>query len=488
MDPARKGGANNIWLERTDGSAAWPLTNGSASGDYSYGTIWARFDRTGNEIVWASMTAPAVANLGYWELNVANITWSNGVPSLTDVRVIRPATNVFMEPYGFTPDDQHVIFTSDYGQASWMDSQIDTIGVDGTGLTQLSNDGGVDGLFTNYHEFAFYLPGENRIMYGSTVGAPDRGLDLWTMAPDGSSPQRLTYFNFPWSSQATAGYSSTLGVAFDPSNPNHFIVGLAGDPTAQTTNAESVTLNPAPAPGLTEQFFTGRGFTAPIVSATTRANPSDPFSTAGSPAAGVPSSQYSIRWIGTVTPPTSGTYQICSVASASDQVMVNQQEIVNGASSWGSQLCGSVALTAGVPATIEMDFEQGYGTAYAQLTWVLPGTVTPVAIDASLMDAATPAMIKAASGAAVTEVAGTNATSAARAAQAAKAKRAKAKAKHKAAKAKAKRAKAKAKRAKAKAAKAKAKAKRAKAKAAKAKGKRAKGKRAQGKRARGKRA
>jgi hypothetical protein len=183
-----KGGANDIWLERTDGSASWRLTNGSASGDYSFGTMWARFDRTGNKIVWASMTSPAVANLGYWELNVANITWANGVPSLTDVRVIRPATNVFMEPYGFTPDDQHVIFASDYGQASWMDSQIDTIDVDGTGLTQLSNDGGTNGAFTNYHEFASYMPGDNRIMYGSTVGSPDRALDFWTMAPDGSSP------------------------------------------------------------------------------------------------------------------------------------------------------------------------------------------------------------------------------------------------------------------------------------------------------------
>ena len=32
-----KGGDNDIWLERTDGSAAWQLTNGAASGDYSSG-------------------------------------------------------------------------------------------------------------------------------------------------------------------------------------------------------------------------------------------------------------------------------------------------------------------------------------------------------------------------------------------------------------------------------------------------------------------
>ena len=382
-----KGGSNDVWLERTDGSAAWPLTSGSASGDYSFGTMWARFDRTGNEIVWASMTSPAVANLGYWELNVANIVWTNGVPSLSDVRVIRPATNIFMEPYGFTPDDQHIIFASDYGQASWLDSQIDTIDVDGTGFTQLSHDGGTDGFFTNYHEFAYYLPGENRIMYGSTVGSSDRALDFWTMAPDGSSPQRLTYFNFPWSSQAMAGYTSVGGVAFDPNNPNHFIASLATDPNAQGINAESVTLNPSPSPGMTEQFFSGYSFTAPIASATTLDNPSDPFTAPGSPAAGVPSSQYSIRWTGTVTPPSSGTYQICSVADASDQVYVNQQVVVSGSNSFGGQRCGSVNLTAGVPAAIEMDYEHAVGTAFAQLTWVLPGTTTPVAISANLMNA-----------------------------------------------------------------------------------------------------
>jgi PA14 domain len=487
-----KGEANNIWLERTDGSAEWQLTNGSASGDYSFGTMWARFDRTGNEIVWASMTAPPVGNLGSWELNVANITWTNGVPSLTDVRVIRPATNLFMEPYGFTPDDQHVIFATNDGQASWMDSQIDTIDVDGTGLTQLSHDGGADGFFTNYHEFAYYMPGENRIMYGSTVGAPDRALDFWTMAPDGSSPQRLTYFNFPWSSQELPGSSTVGGIAFDPSNPNHFITGLATDSSAQTINAESVTLDPSPAPGLTEQFFSGQGYTNPIASATTNGNPSVPFSIAGSPAAGVPSSQYSIRWIGTVTPPTSGTYQICSVAEYSDQVYVNQATIVNGSYSYGKQVCGSVALTAGVPAAIQMDLEHGTGSAFGQLTWVPPGSVTPVPINGDLMNAApageTVAGATVASSGATAAVTPTSsvATSpatqasngtAARATTAAGAKAAKAKAlKAKTSKGKASKSKA----SKSKASEGKGKAKSAAAKRAKAKAKAAQAKRGKG--------
>ena len=208
------------------------------------------------------------------------------------------------------------------------------------------------------------------------------------MAADGSSPQRLTYFNFPWSSQALPGYSTVGGVAFDPNNPNHFITGVATDPNAQTINAENVTLDPSPGPGLTEQFFSGQGFTNPIAAATTNGNPSVPFSIAGSPAPGVPSSQYSIRWSGTVTPPTSGTYQICSVAEYSDHVYVNQAMIVNGSYSYGNQVCGSVALAAGVPAAIQMDLTHGTGSVSGQLTWVPPGTVTPVPIPASLMNAA----------------------------------------------------------------------------------------------------
>jgi hypothetical protein len=238
-----KGGSNDIWLYSSDGSHAWPLTNITASDQQAVGTMWPRFDRTGNEIVWASMYQPAMANLGYWQLKVANIVWNAGVPSLANVRTIEPYANSFYEPYGFSPDDSHIIFASNADEPAWYDSQIDSIAVDGSGFSQLTTP--VPGSTVNYNEFAFYTPSNDAIIYGSSFDAISGGLDYWTMNPDGSGQQQLTSFNDPWSPEAR-GYSVVAGLAFNPNNPNQFIASVASDVNAQNVNAVVVNLGPAP--------------------------------------------------------------------------------------------------------------------------------------------------------------------------------------------------------------------------------------------------
>ncbi len=121
-----KGGANDLWLYTTDGSQAWPLTNIGVLVAGSLGAIWPRFDRTGSEIVWASMYSPAIVNLGYWQLKVANIVWNGGVPSLANIRTIQPFASSFYEvPTGFTADDsRHIIFASNAGMPSLLNTQI----------------------------------------------------------------------------------------------------------------------------------------------------------------------------------------------------------------------------------------------------------------------------------------------------------------------------------------------------------------------------
>ncbi|MGO9959444.1 MAG: PA14 domain-containing protein [Solirubrobacteraceae bacterium] len=373
-----KGGDNDIWLEATDGSQAWPLTNIEAAGSGALGTMWARFDRTGNEIVWSQMIAPAIFNLGYWELKVADIVWSNGVPSLSDTRTIEPTTNSFYEPYGFTPDDQHIIFASDTGMPSWMDSQIDTIDVDGTGLTRLSPADAPTGFFTNYNEFAFYTPDDNWIIYGRTHDATSGGVDYWIMHPDGTDSQRLTWFNSSWSTESL-GYTVTGGLVFNPNNPDQFIADVATSSSAENINAMLITLAPqSSTAGLTEQFYTDPNFATPVSTAVD--NPSDGFEADASPAAGVPATNYSIRWTGTVTPPQTGTYSFCIVEEYSAQLYVGASELVNASWAFGQRRCSTVQETAGVPTSIRLDYEHGMGTADAQLSWILPGATTPTPI------------------------------------------------------------------------------------------------------------
>jgi hypothetical protein len=45
-----QGAYKDVWLARTDGTEAWPLTDITAPGQQAIGTIWPRFDRTGHRL------------------------------------------------------------------------------------------------------------------------------------------------------------------------------------------------------------------------------------------------------------------------------------------------------------------------------------------------------------------------------------------------------------------------------------------------------
>lgn len=382
-----KGGANDVYLYTTDGKQAWPLTNIYALGPgFALGSIWPRFDRTGTEIVWSSMLSPAILNLGVWELEVANIAWSGGVPSLANVSTIRPASNAFYEPYAFTPNDQGILFAGNPTGGSITGDKIDQIGVNGSGLTQVSPTARAG--VANYAEFAFYTPDNKTIIFSRGYDTSAAGMDYWTMNPDGSNPQRLTYFNEPWSTESS-GYSIAGSIAFNPANPNQFIAGVAHDHAAEHVNAVLVTLNSSTSSGgLTEQFFADPSF-GQLVSTTTQ-DPSDGFKATVAPAAGVPSTNFSIRWGGGLTIPASGVYGLCSVAEFGDQIYLNATEVVNAKWSYGKWECATAAETAGSVVPIRLDYSHGYGDAYAQLAWIPPGSTSPVMIPSSDLTPATP--------------------------------------------------------------------------------------------------
>ncbi|MGA2012756.1 MAG: PA14 domain-containing protein [Solirubrobacteraceae bacterium] len=373
-----KGADNDIWLATTSGSQFWQLTTPSSSGLPLDGIIWPRFDRTGNEIVWAQMTTAPLFSLGSWELRVADIVWTGGAPSLADVRVIQPSTDDFYEPYGFSPDDQRILFASDINMPGWVDTQIDSIGVDGTGLARLTPADTPTGTTADYNEFAFYTPDGRYIVAGRGHDAISGGLDYWVMGADGSDPQHLTYFEQPWETE-TLGHSSVGSLAFDPSDPDVFIAGVT---QGSASNAYEVTLSPpSTTSGLTAQYFDTTSFTGQVAAGV--GNPSSGYMEDGSPAPGVPAHNYSIRWSGTVTPPTTGTYSFCTVAEWTDKLYVGGSLLVNGTASFGQRRCATVAERAGVPTPIQMNYEHGPGTALMQLSWIPPGATAPTEIPAT---------------------------------------------------------------------------------------------------------
>ncbi|MFE9425899.1 glycoside hydrolase family 3 C-terminal domain-containing protein [Kitasatospora sp. NPDC006697] len=93
-----------------------------------------------------------------------------------------------------------------------------------------------------------------------------------------------------------------------------------------------------------------------------------------SPLAGVNATNWSAKWTGTLTPPTTGTYQFSLNSDDGSRLFVNGQQVINN---WYNQgpttRTGSVTLTANQPVDIEVDYYQAGGGSNATLGWQVPG-------------------------------------------------------------------------------------------------------------------
>lgn len=365
---------NDIYLATTDGKHYWRLTDVASEGTKALAIIWPRFDRTGTRIVWSQCYFPAVPplNLGYWVLKTATISWSGGVPRLTDITTIDPHRNAFYEPYGFTPDDSRIIFASDVGLPNWGDDQIFSIKTNGTGLQRLSQNNGSIFNFTNYNEFAFYLPRSNAILYGRTYGSHTHGIDLWAMNANGSDPQRLTYFNEAWSTESH-GYANVVAMEFDPSNPLELLVGVENSITGQDINAYLVTLGlDGVRSGLTGAYFAGSDFSRQV--ARRIENPSAGFAwTNALLPAGVSLGNFSVRWTGSLHLPVTGAYRICVVADSGARLYLSGQPVASDLQTPGQRACTSLHSAAGRSVPLRLDYVDTTAAGYVQLSWQPPG-------------------------------------------------------------------------------------------------------------------
>jgi hypothetical protein len=243
-----KGVYNDIWLATANGSRAWRLTDiPTLPND---GIIWPRFNRTGTEIVWSQMYQAADLHhpLGQWALKTADLRWDAGVPHLAAVRTYDPQRGHFFEPYQFSPDDQRIIFASDIDVArgflspSAFNAQIWTINAAGLDdLQRVTPPDRLHGAFSDYNEFAYYLPGDSsRVLVARTFKSAAHGLDYWTMNLDGSDARRLTFTNQPGAEHL--GYTQVGGLAFDPHDPRRFVAGLSHDLASQQIQAVFITI------------------------------------------------------------------------------------------------------------------------------------------------------------------------------------------------------------------------------------------------------
>jgi hypothetical protein len=186
-----KGAYNQIFLATTDGTKAWQLTDLDA--DKAEGTFWARFDTTGNRIVFAEVmhSAMSAEYFGGEQIVTASISWTNGVPSMSNrVDLGDPAR--FNEPYGYTPDGTAVIADSDQLTPNQpYSARIMLFPLDGSAPRQLTT-----ALGTWYQEFAFLRPDHSGYVITSGFDGWINGADRWLVSasnPNGT-PTRVTHF------------------------------------------------------------------------------------------------------------------------------------------------------------------------------------------------------------------------------------------------------------------------------------------------------
>jgi hypothetical protein len=231
-----------------------------ATGD----TIWAKFSPDLSKIAWAKRVGWDFWDhyVGTWELHVADLNVGTG--TITGERVWTPSQPAFVEPYGWLPGTNRVIFTSDYGIAQtnpwlgkWYASQLQTIPDDlSTGPTRFSppfSTASWDwGCWCNkatpdnrYHEFA-HFNGDGKVYTSIVNGDGVNGaMDVWSYNADGTGRTRVSFFGgtgpdpgvqvpgWPAPRYVVAGGMAWLG--------GKWIVGLAGDAQAQVMDAYSVT-------------------------------------------------------------------------------------------------------------------------------------------------------------------------------------------------------------------------------------------------------
>jgi Tol biopolymer transport system component len=184
---------NNLWLMTSDATQFWQLTSVQSG----QGVLHPQWSHDGKRITWAAKLS-SDNSTGEWQIQIADLVWTNGVPSLANIQSLAPfGTSVFYETHSFSPDDKKILFSGGDPSNSAVSLDIYLIDIVTGAPQNLTNSPGV------WDEHAHYSPDGTKIVWGSSAAINNPRsyfvpfTDYWAMNADGSGKQRLTYFNTP---------------------------------------------------------------------------------------------------------------------------------------------------------------------------------------------------------------------------------------------------------------------------------------------------
>ena len=128
---------------------------------------------------------------------------------------------------------------------------------------------------------------------------------------------------------------------------------------------------PGGAIGLQGQYYNNTTVSgSPVL---TRTDSNVDFSWSGSPGTGVNTTNWSARWTGTLTPPTTGNYILILSSDDGSRMYINGALTVDNWGNHGEQgRSATVAMTAGQSYNVEIQYYQGAGASVVHFRWITP--------------------------------------------------------------------------------------------------------------------
>jgi YVTN family beta-propeller protein len=213
---------------------------------------------------------------------------------------------------------------------------------------------------------------------GTRLGAPLTGFDpptlrdVWATAPylhDGSAATLA---------DAVLAHRNVTISAADLANLTAYLEQIGREESSAPQNGGSGS-------GVLGSYFNGMTLGGSAV--VTRLEAIDFNWGSGSPSTGVNANQFSVRWVGFIEAPATGTYLFQTNADDGVRLWINGQQLINRwtNSSARNDTSGPVNLVAGQRYPVTMEYYENGGQAVARLRWQAPGMTSFVSIPANRM-------------------------------------------------------------------------------------------------------
>lgn len=211
----------DLWLASADATKFYQLTDQPNNG----GVLHPHFSKDGRKLSWSEMVGePRLfkrkGSFGIWTLKVADFALERDGPTLTNIREYQPGGPAFYENHGFSPNGTKLLFTSNYrGGPALRGNKVYSLDLSTNRLMVLTDNDA-------YNEHAAFSPDGTRIIWGTSLGNANRGMDWWIMDSDGANKARASFFN-QCSSDLFPRFVLAVDVSWSPSGDR--VVGYIQD-------------------------------------------------------------------------------------------------------------------------------------------------------------------------------------------------------------------------------------------------------------------